>query len=410
VALSVSTISPPSGSTLGSTSLFIAGTDFDTDVTVSFGGIPGTVLSQTATLLEVTTPFGPTGQVDVVVANIAVPATVTVVNGYQYVENPTIISVDPNYAPLESGTVVTLEGTGLAETVSVTIGGEECTNITIVDDASITFRCPTFTEPGNMDVILTVANGATATMTEFFAIIISGQDTLDSLILQAQQKADLQNSKFIDNAEWARYANKSRDELYDILTSKYGNNYNMAEPYVFQVTGNEQRYPLPVDFYKLSGVDVNTSPGAGSGQQWATMKQFNFGERNKWSWPIPTTIYGTVACRYALVGNEIMFAPVPQGGLSIRLWYVKRPEPMTNGTSICDGVSGWNEYVITDMAIKAGIKEESDVQALMVQKQALLDRIEAMAESRNEGEAFTVTDIRNANSVDGWSGGWDSNF
>jgi hypothetical protein len=65
---------------------------------------------------------------------------------------------------------------------------------------------------------------------------------------------------------------------------------------------------------------------------------------------------------------------------------------LTTDASVCDGISGWTEYIIVDAAIKAMQKEESDVSALMAQKQMLTQRINAMAESRDAGSPAKVSD------------------
>ena len=49
--------------------------------------------------------------------------------------------------------------------------------------------------------------------------------------------------------------------------------------------------------------------------------------------------------------------------------------------------------MIIDAAIKCLIKEESDVQVLLMQKKQVLDRIEAMAANRDAGEPERVTDV-----------------
>lgn len=78
-----------------------------------------------------------------------------------------------------------------------------------------------------------------------------------------------------------------------------------------------------------------------------------------------------------------------------------------------DGVSGWEEYIICDVAIKCLAKEESDASVFMAQKLALEKRIEAAAENRDAGSPQTVADARRG--MLGWpeyeggpgsTGGW----
>lgn len=71
-----------------------------------------------------------------------------------------------------------------------------------------------------------------------------------------------------------------------------------------------------------------------------------------------------------------------------------------------DGISGWEEYVIIDAAIKAIIKQEGDISALGAQKVAIMNRIEGMAEGRDAGQAHHVSDALGANSYGSGDDGW----
>lgn len=78
-----------------------------------------------------------------------------------------------------------------------------------------------------------------------------------------------------------------------------------------------------------------------------------------------------------------------------------------NDSTTLDGISGWEEYVIIDAAMKALIKQEQDIQPLLIQKQAMKERIEGMAEGRDIGQAFHVSDALGAGGAgDGWGGGF----
>lgn len=68
------------------------------------------------------------------------------------------------------------------------------------------------------------------------------------------------------------------------------------------------------------------------------------------------------------------------------------------------GVAGWEEYVIVDVAIKAGIKQENPVDELRAEKEEMNAEIEAMAEGRDAGQAHHVSDVLGANS---WGMGGD---
>jgi hypothetical protein len=59
-----------------------------------------------------------------------------------------------------------------------------------------------------------------------------------------------------------------------------------------------------------------------------------------------------------------------------------------------DGISGWEEYVVVDAAMKAMGKEESDVSLLAAQKQAMTKRLQDMAANRDAANPGTVADVQ----------------
>jgi hypothetical protein len=220
--------------------------------------------------------------------------------------------------------------------------------------------------------------------------------TVDSVRLQAKQRADMVNSNFVSPSEWIAMINLSWKELYDILVAKF-EDYYTAPPLTFTVTAGNTA-PLPLDFYKMRGLDY-----ALSGSDFYPLEKFTFLERNNRSrGTLYQGLYPTV--KYRIYGDEILFTPDDGATGSYRLWYIPRATDLTTETDTLDGVNGWEEYVIVDAAIKALQKEESDVSVLMAQKQALLLRINDMAQNRDAGSPEKVTDVTNAFNDD--LGGW----
>lgn len=94
-------------------------------------------------------------------------------------------------------------------------------------------------------------------------------------------------------------------------------------------------------------------------------------------------------------------------GASTRLQFSS--STLSNGSQVADGISGWLEYVVTDVGIKMLQKEESDTSVLQLQKQALIRRIEAAAENRDAGSPATIADVQWTNGTwpfgNGFGGG-----
>lgn len=225
--------------------------------------------------------------------------------------------------------------------------------------------------------------------------------SLGQIRLMSQQRADLVNSNFVTTAEWNTYINQSYFELYDLLTNVY-ENWFLAPPIQITTDGSTIQYPLPdgvlyggaAPFYKLMGVDCGI---ANANNAFVTLSRFNFIDRNKFVFPnISSTFYGVFNLQYMLVGETLYFIPTPSAGQFIRVWYQPRLVQLLKDTDILDGVSGWTEYIITDAAIKAMQKEESDVTVLAAQKMALIKRIEESAINRDISQPASISDVKSS--------------
>lgn len=226
----------------------------------------------------------------------------------------------------------------------------------------------------------------------------AGKASLGTIRLQAQQRADRVNSNFLTLPEWNNLISLSYKEFYDIMIQKYGDDYYVTLPFTYTTSGqvdpayNAQVYPLPVDFYKLLLCEVALN--ANDPNSWVTLRQYERIQQNLWNFPNVYTFYGITNLRYRLTGTQLQIVPIASANQTIRIWYAPRPTKLVADTDVLDGISGWEEYVIVDAAIKALRKEESDCSELMAEKAAMLARIESAAENRNIAEPQKVSDSR----------------
>lgn len=211
--------------------------------------------------------------------------------------------------------------------------------------------------------------------------------TLAQLRTRARQRADMENSGFVSDSELNAYVNASYAELYDLLVSKFGEDYFVASPHSITTTSNTEDYSLPGDFYKLLGVDFKLDS-----RNWASLKRFEFTERNLFASGVNPYIN---IFRYRILGNSLRLTPMPEANETLRVWYVPLPTTLSSDSDSFSGINGFEEYVVIDAAIKMLNKEESDPSALMAEKAAIKLRIEQMAEARDEGQASTVQDTQN---------------
>ena len=153
----ITAVSPAGGPTTGGTVVTLTGTGLTNASAVTFGGVAGTSISNvTDTSLTVTTPAGAAGTVDVLVTTPLGTSVAASTAKYTYGATvPAITSLSPTAG--QSGTVVTITGTGFLGATSVTFGGTAGTSMTATA-TSITVTAPAGT--GTVDVVVNGPLGA----------------------------------------------------------------------------------------------------------------------------------------------------------------------------------------------------------------------------------------------------------
>lgn len=159
-------LSPTSGVTAGGNTVTITGTGLSTATAVNFGGVSATPTVVNDSQLSVTVPTG--------LAAGPVGVSVTTAGGtnnglsYTYVDGPTIGAPTPGSGPTSGGTAVTISGTSLTTTQSVTFGGVPAP-FTVINDTTVSAVSPPGAA-GAVDVAVTT-NGGVATETGGFTYI-----------------------------------------------------------------------------------------------------------------------------------------------------------------------------------------------------------------------------------------------
>ena len=159
-AVNVDSCTPPTGPIAGGIVVALTGTGFLTGATVTFGGIPATLVSvPDATDISCTTPTHALGPVTINVTNPDLTTSGEVPGLYTYLTTPTVTSVSPPNGPPAGGTSVIITGTsftGVTGAASVVFGPTNATTFTVNTDTQITATSPAGT--GTVDVRVT--NGA----------------------------------------------------------------------------------------------------------------------------------------------------------------------------------------------------------------------------------------------------------
>ena len=162
----VAAVSPATGSTAGGDTVTITGTGFTGVTMVNFGAALVknlTVVSDT--MLTVISPAQAAGgAVHVTVTSPAGTSATSVADEFGYVvEMPIVTAISPTSGRTLGGETVTVSGTGFTGTTKVTLGSIPATNLTVVNDTTITVVTPPQTSGGAVDVMVTTPAGSSQT-------------------------------------------------------------------------------------------------------------------------------------------------------------------------------------------------------------------------------------------------------
>jgi len=165
-----SSLGTTSGPTAGGNSITLNGVGLSTATSVSFGANAATPTVVSASQLSVTVPAG--------TAAGPVGVTVTTAGGtnngltYVYVDAPTVTTVAPNSGSTSGGTAVTITGTNLDTTESVTFDGNPAP-FAVVNATTLSVVTPPGTA-GAVDVVVTNPAGSATDVGAFTYVAAPG--------------------------------------------------------------------------------------------------------------------------------------------------------------------------------------------------------------------------------------------
>ncbi len=160
----IASLSPAAGPEAGGTAVGINGANLAGATSVTFGGVPAASFTVVSYMQIIATAPTGTGAVDVTVATAGGSASAP--GTYAYVPTPTVSDVSPAAGSVAGGETVTIIGTNLTGTTSVTFGGVPAISFTVHSGTQITAVAP-MGVPETADVSVTTAGG-TATAADAY--------------------------------------------------------------------------------------------------------------------------------------------------------------------------------------------------------------------------------------------------
>lgn len=256
---------------------------------------------------------------------------------------------------------------------------------------------------------------------------------LISRIKTACQLPTVASSKFVSDDEIKTMLRESYAELYDLLVAARGVEFYRVTTEV-TVPADTQRYALDTtnvpDFYQLLEVLVArratiteqvveggtwyviTNPS-----DWVTLRPYQVHETAA----LLNSDYTTPDCmRYRLGGAQyagtatepypyLELLPAPTENVAIRLIYLPISSVATDdespGSETIDGINGYEEFIVCDVAARILAIEESDTSYWVGRREQIRARIAGLAGARDAGHPERIVDRRGQRAID--AGGAD---
>jgi hypothetical protein len=213
------------------------------------------------------------------------------------------------------------------------------------------------------------------------------------LIARCRVEADMEGSEFISDAQIGNWLTSSARRLYNLLLRHKGVEY-YARRSTINTSAGVAEYNLPSDFYQLLGIRLVASSSDQYPLEPFSIQQI--GELNS------SGAYGTdrpshyrTKGMFAIDGSTtptevVELLPAPKGTYRVELDYVPAFQIVSSGTVFYNGINGWEEFMVYDVAARMLAKQESDPNFCLGQLARLEDEIKALSAKRDRRPAVMV--------------------
>ena len=201
--------------------------------------------------------------------------------------------------------------------------------------------------------------------------------TLAQLIAEVRDRADIEGSQHITDAQIQRYLNQSGAALHALMVEA-------GDDWFTVVTGAPISAPdgglndveLQSNFYKLVAISLDID-----GVQTPL---------RKWVWEEFPALFSAGASvpagfipMYRVVADRIIIGPGVAAGPSLVIAYARTFTDMALTSDTLDGRDGWEEWVVWDATVKCLVKEESDARQAATERDQVLARIKKQLLTRD---------------------------
>lgn len=194
--------------------------------------------------------------------------------------------------------------------------------------------------------------------------------TLAQLRTLVRQRADQVNGTAVTDSELTSWINQSATHLWDMLVGARGCAYyeNNANTSTATIDSSTSTMSLPATFYKVSR--------------------------------LVAVVNGREYLLDSYSNSEVDGSQPPTQSHSVKLYYVPSFTDLSNDSDTFDGINGWEEWVVVDVARKVKIKFEEDFTPLLHELAELNARINRLKTPRDNRSAYRVADATRQGRID----------
>lgn len=203
--------------------------------------------------------------------------------------------------------------------------------------------------------------------------------TLLQLRTLARERAEMENDQNITDSMLTSWINQALEELYDRVVAAFADHWFTTAD--FTLTGGTvagSQYTLAGGFRYMRALEHNPST-----TNRHMVPRWTFGEKDRLDVP-----------SYRLLGGVLQIEPFEYAAGAYRLYYIPNPTLLNLSNDVLDAkLETFREYIVVVAAIKARIRQESDVRELREDLARIAARIDVMAKNRDAASAARVNDV-----------------
>lgn len=221
--------------------------------------------------------------------------------------------------------------------------------------------------------------------------------TAGELRTRVRERADMESSTFVSDAEMLRYISASYTELYDNLVNADPERYRREQ--TFTGDGSTSKFACAADYYGTIEIGYNTDQGG----RYPLRRIFGH-EINNYRQTQAATAAGWAPVYNVTTPSteKLELFPTPESGQTYTHTYIVAPADLTTAADVVNGISGWEEYIVIDCAIKCRTKEETPTGDLERALGRFIERLNIMRHNRNASVAGRVINVR-GDDREGWT-------